>query len=151
MERALKRLNHELQFYTIEEWHDTYVIIAYKYRNQIVRFEITENHPFRIPRAIGNLWNHDRYAKLPLYIYKYLGMCGENPNPFACIYCRLFEYWTPSKTIPNVCGLFVRVDEFISNAVKMEFVFQNKHELPENLVPKIFSYIQSPNVLSSIT
>jgi hypothetical protein len=146
MERAIKRLNHELDFYTIIEHYETRIIIAYKYRNQIVHFEITENHPFQIPRAIYNLWNHDRYAKLPMYIYKYLGICGENTNPLACIYCRLFDYWTPSNTIPNICDIFVRVDEFISNAVKMEFVFQNKYELPEDLVPTIFSYLQSPNV-----
>ena len=124
-------------------------IIEYIHKNKHpIHIEISEDHPFKIPRVIGGVWNHDRYAKLPSYIYKYLGMGGESPNPQECLWCRMFGYWSPVTTIPRMCAIFVRVDEFISNAVKMEFIFQNKLSLPEDLVPEIFSYLQGGSFLS---
>ena len=147
MDRANKRLKRELgeENYTIlfQTSQTECQTIAYTYRNQVIHLEITDKHPFHIPRVVGagNMWNHTRYAHLPLYIYTYLGMCGESTNPRKCIWCRMFDNWSPANQIPAMCDRFVRVDEFISNSVKMEFVFQNKRNLPVDLLPTIFSYL----------
>jgi hypothetical protein len=147
MERAFRRLRNELGSDNYAVLPNQHITIEYIYKNHPIHIEITENHPFKMPRIVGGVWNHDRYANLPTYIYKYLGMCGESPNPHECLWCRMFGYWSPATTIPRMCARFVRVDEFISNAVKMEFVFQNKLTLPEDLVPDIFSYLQGGSFL----
>lgn len=148
MERVFRRVSYELGGmgnYTILPGQ--HITIEYIYRKRPIHIAITENHPFKIPVIVGGVWTHARYAKLPLYIYKYLEMCGETPNPDDCLWCRMFGCWSPSMKIPDLCARFVRVDEFISNAVKMEFIFQNKLTLPDDLVPVIFSYLQRDSFL----
>jgi hypothetical protein len=51
------------------------------------------------------------------------------------------DTWSPALTINKIIEQFIYLDTFISNCVKLEFIFLNKLELPEDMVREIFSFL----------
>lgn len=157
MSTIIKRLNREIGVdnYTIE---NSPVIrgnvtipeydIFYNYKNQIIVIKIANQYPFKPPISIGTnmtmTWSHERFQKIPSYVYKYIGFCSKKFREGDCLYCKSMmcpDTWSPALTINKIIEQFIYLDTFLSNCVKLEFVFVNKLELPEDMVREIFSFL----------
>jgi hypothetical protein len=157
MSTIIKRLNRELGVdnYTIENSPVIRGIetipefdIFYNYKNQLIVIKIANMYPFKPPISIGTetsmSWSHERFQKIPLYIYKYIGFCSKKIKEGDCLYCKSMmcpDTWSPALTINKIIEQFIYLDTFLSNCVKLEFIFLNKLELPEDMVREIFSFL----------
>ena len=160
MANIIKRLNRELGVdnYTIEnspviKGNETIpeFDIFYNYKNQIIVIKIANQYPFKPPISIiWGSWSHDRFRNIPLYVYKYIGFCNKSIREKDCLYCKSMmgpNKWSPALTINKVIEQFRYLDTFISSCVKLEFIFLNKLELPEDMVREIFSFLYVDFVL----
>jgi ubiquitin-protein ligase len=154
MSTIIKRLNRELGVdnYTIE---NSPVIkggetipefdIFYNYKNQTIVVKIGNQYPFKPPISIiCGSWSHERFGNIPLYVYKYIGFCSKKIKEGDCLYCKSMmcpDTWSPALTINKIIEQFIYLDTFLSNCVKLEFIFLNKLELPEDMVREIFSFL----------
>ena len=130
----IKRLNKELG----ENW----VIVAPEdpniqfYHNGIPLIVKLHDYPFKPPRFEN--WPHERYYNVVPFIEQ------QNIRGFIgtrCLYCQIYDDWTPSCKIQFILNRFIQLDKFISNCVKLNFVFQNKLNLPEDMLHIIWSYL----------
>jgi hypothetical protein len=130
----VKRMNKELG----ENWE----IISVEepkiqfYHNGIPLIVKLRDYPFKPPRFEN--WPHERYYNVVPFIEQ------QNIRGFIgtrCLYCKIYDDWSPSCNIQFILNRFIQLDKFISNCVKLNFVFQNKLELPEDMLHIIWSYL----------
>jgi hypothetical protein len=132
---TLRRLNRELV-----DWEFTdnaigqeEIVFFYKGAPIVVKLH---DYPFKPPRF--QLWPHERYYQIAPFIDQH------NIRRFIgtkCLHCQIYDDWTPSYTIHRTLQKFIQLDKFISNCVKLNFVFQNKLNLPEDMLHIIWSYL----------
>ncbi len=130
----VKRLNKELgENYDIVSMEDPKIQFYHCGIPLIVRLH---DYPFKPPRFEN--WPHERYYKVAPFIEQ------QNIRGFIgtkCLHCQIYDDWTPSCNIQIIVNRFIRLDKFISNCVKLNFVFQNKLNLPEDMLHIIWSYL----------
>lgn len=160
---VIKRLNRELGIdnYTIENSPvikgNVLIVeydIFYNYKNHEIVIKLPNQYPFKPPICIRTdtcfSWSHDRFRNIPLYVYKYIGFCSKKIKEGDCIYCKSMmcpDTWSPGLTINKIIEQFICLDTFLSTCVKLEFIFLNKLELPEDMVREIFSFLYVDFVL----
>lgn len=129
---VIKRLNRELG----EQWDLVDEDTIKFYHNGIPIVVKLHDYPFKPPKFDN--WPHERYYNIAPFIDQH------NIREFIglhCLYCKIYDDWTPTRTIHNVLNRFIQLDKFISNCVKLNFVFQNKLNLPEDMLHIIWSYL----------
>lgn len=142
--RIVRRLNGELgaDNYTIVEYNEfsTPVTIIYRYRNTDIRLNIGSSYPFHPPKQIGG-WEHSTYEQLPDYYREYTGQT-------RCQYCEIIDDWSPGSRMSGTIERFIKLDRSISNCVKVNVLFRNVLCLPEDLIPRVLSYLEGMDGLS---
>lgn len=142
--RIVNRLNGELgaDNYTIVEYNEfsTPITIIYRYRNAEIRINTGMSYPFHQPKTIGD-WRHSTYEGLPDYYREYTGHAG-------CPYCKIIDDWSPGSRLSGTIERFIKLDRSISNCVKVNVLFRNVLCLPEDLIPRVLSYLEGMDGLS---
>lgn len=135
--RVIMRLDKELNGnYDILSRENDQLKIQYLHKGVILHINVGNQYPFSPPTF--DEWPHSRYYNVAPHIEQYYirGFIGKR-----CLYCMIYDGWSPSKTIVEITEKLRAVDTFLSNCVKLNFIYVNKLELIEDMLPIIFSYI----------
>jgi hypothetical protein len=123
------------------------VVLDYKFGK--INVVLDEFYPFNPPLFVDTVrrtWNYERYTNIQRnlpYINKYITMMKDKEE---CIYYKTLlcnGEWTPRHIVDDVVKQFIYLDAFVSNCIKMEFIYRNKLELPDDMVYEIFSYLHT--------
>ena len=123
------------------------IVLDYKFVH--INVVLDDFYPFRPPLFVDTVrrtWNYERYSNIQRnlpYISKYITMMKDKDE---CIYYKTLlcnGEWTPRHIVDDVVKQFVYLDAFVSNCIKMEFIYRNKLELPDDMVYEIFSYLHT--------
>lgn len=126
------------------------VVLNYNFdRQNRINVVLDDFYPFNPPLFVDTVrrtWNYERYTNIQRnlpYISKYITMMKDKDE---CIYYKTLlcnGEWTPRHIVDDVVKQFVYLDAFVSNCIKMEFIYRNKLELPDDMVYEIFSYLHT--------
>ena len=137
LHRVIMRLDKELDMnYDIFSCENNVLAICYFYRGVLLHINLGNQYPFSPP--IFDEWHHSRFYIVAPYIEQYYirGFIGKK-----CLYCSVYDDWSPSKKLVSIVEKFIEIDTFISNCVKLNFIYVNKLNLIEDVLPIIFSYL----------
>lgn len=127
-------------------------IIVFNYNfdgRNCVNIVLDDFYPFRPPISVDTIrrnWNYERYTNIQRnlpYINKYIIMMKDKEE---CVYYKTLlcnGEWTPRHIVDDIIKQFIYLDVFISNCIKMEFIYRNKHNLPDDMVYEIFTYLHT--------
>ncbi len=135
--RVIMRLDREFMGnYDIVSRENDELQIQFLYKGVVLHVSLGNQYPFSPPKI--DEWHHSRFYIVAPYIEQYYirGFIGKK-----CLYCSVYHDWSPSKKISSVVEKFIEIDTFISNCVKLNFIYVNKLNLIEDVLPIIFSYL----------